>query len=173
MSRYFDKRLVLRVVKGEKQSVLRTPAVPVIAFDAELQQFGKQMEATMLAEGGVGLAAPQVGRSIRVLCMLDAATNSRRAVDEAKIITMVNPEIISRSPDTVLSEEGCLSLPGKYGFVPRHREVQVQWHDTAGQPHSRVFTGFAANIVQHEVDHLDGILFIDKQVRDDFRGFPF
>lgn len=107
---------------------------------------------TMQVENGVGIAAPQVGIQERVIIVDMHGTPT----------AFINPEITERSFKLVNSEEGCLSVPGKWGIVKRHRSVTVKALDATGQPVSFKAHGLISIIFQHEIDHLDGILFIDR-----------
>ena len=123
-------------------------------FDDELRQLSDDMHETMRAAPGVGLAASQVGRLLRMF-VYDSG-------DEGESGTMVNPEIIWMSEETQEAEEGCLSLPGTYYPVTRALRVRVRAHDVDGKEVEREAEEFLARIFQHEIDHLDGILFIDR-----------
>ena len=117
-----------------------------------------EMIKMMTAQNGVGLAAPQVGIAKRFLVMMNPNTNA--------IYRMINPEIVSRSAETCVMEEGCLSVLGSdnlpvYSNVRRPESVDVKWTDENGKTQTAHFSGTPARIVQHETDHLDGILFID------------
>lgn len=119
------------------------------------QSFIDDMIATMWQEDGVGLAAPQVGRSERIIII----TQDREA------IPLINPEITYHSFRKETAEEGCLSVPGFYGPVRRSTIVHVAAHDRNGERVKFRAEGLAARIVQHEIDHLDGILYIDRAKR--------
>ena len=134
--------------------ILRSKAAPVTSFDAELAQLALDMHETMRAAPGVGLAASQVGRLVRMF-VYDSG-------DEGESGSLVNPEITWFSKETVEAEEGCLSLPGTYYPVTRAVAVKVRAQDVTGAPVEKEADGFLARIFQHEIDHLDGILFIDR-----------
>ena len=134
--------------------ILRSKAAPVTVFDDELRQLAADMHETMRAAPGVGLAASQVGRLIRMF-VYDSG-------DEGEGGTMVNPEIVWMSEETQEAEEGCLSLPGTYYPVTRALAVRIRAQDVTGKEIEREAEGFLARIFQHETDHLDGILFIDR-----------
>jgi peptide deformylase len=106
---------------------------------------------------GIGLAAPQVGVMKRVLVM-DCVKEEEAA---PRPLVLVNPEVTWASEITSVYEEGCLSIPEQYAEVERPAEVEVRWHDVAGTPQAERFDGLWATCVQHEIDHLDGKLFID------------
>lgn len=132
--------------------ILRQKATPVVAVTPEITTLIADMEATMWRQVGVGLAAPQIGVSLRVFVM-DRGKAGTRAV--------INPVITERG-GTVKEEEGCLSLPGVFAEVERSQWVRVAALDGHGQPQTFEAHGLEAKIVQHEMDHLDGVLFIDR-----------
>ena len=132
---------------------LRDITVPVLSFDSTLEQQVADLFETMYDDDGCGLAANQVGLTARIFVM----DTSR---DQSNPICMINPEIIHRV-GTIISEEGCLSFPGVYSSVERAEQVTVSFQDIKGQQQELSLTGLAANCVQHELDHLNGILFID------------
>jgi len=140
--------------------LLSQPSRRIEAVDADIRHLAAEMFAIMDRKQGVGLAAVQIGKplSLVVLDMPDASERRHR-------IAMVNPEIASRSTETVVGEESCLSMPG-YGIpVPRHREVSVRYLDLEGVSHLLHATGPLAICVQHEVDHVEGVLFFDRVSR--------
>jgi peptide deformylase len=132
--------------------VLRQVATPVRDITAEIKRIIADMTETMWHQVGIGLAAPQVGLPYRILVM-DDGTGGAQA--------LINPEIETRS-GTIREEEGCLSLPGVFGVVERSKTITVKAMDEDGKPVSFEATGLKARIVQHELDHLDGVLFIDR-----------
>ncbi len=138
--------------------ILRKTAEPVVTFDEELREFAEAMVATMRSERGVGLAAPQVGRSIQVIIALRMEDGENVDVP-AEIL--VNPKIIFASKETSSCEEGCLCIPGVSSTVIRAREVEVEYQDTTGEVRRVRSDKFFARILQHEIDHLKGVLFID------------
>jgi peptide deformylase len=111
-------------------------------------------EAMYLAPG-IGLAAPQVGLDLR-FAIVDLHENDVRAP-----ITLINPEVIRESDQLAAREEGCLSLPGQYAEIVRPESVRVRYHDLDGKRHELDATGLLATCLQHEIDHLDGVLFVD------------
>lgn len=123
--------------------------------DASWQRFLKDLKETMTAADGVGLAAPQVGQSVRII-----AVNFE---GETKI--MLNPQITKKSWLAETAEEGCLSIPKIYGRVKRHKKIKVRFFDESGQAQRLTVRHAIARIIQHEIDHLDGLLFIDKMVK--------
>jgi len=142
----------LKIEIGEENEILRKKSGPVKAIDKKILKLIKEMEKTLKKEGGVGLAAPQVGESIRLILVL---------LDNKNLIPMINPEITSHSDKTELGEEGCLSLPGKWGNVKRYKEITVQYLDEKSGKRTLKLSKFNARVVQHEIDHLNGILFTD------------
>lgn len=136
--------------------VLKRRARPVAEADAEaVRALIPRMLATMYAAPGIGLAAPQVGVSLR-LAVIDLQSEGRR-----EPMVLVNPEIVSASAERETHEEGCLSLPGQYADVTRPRAVTVRYLDAGGARREVAAEGLLARCIQHEIDHLDGILFVD------------
>jgi len=156
--------------------ILRRPADPVDTVDLaseEMQHLIGQMRATMEAAPGVGLAAPQVGRSIQLAVLADGPERWGQLSEEERtarergpldFTVLVNPVVhpIDAGAGRVSFFEGCLSVPGLMGVVARHRAVRVEALDADGTPLARVFSGWAARIVQHEFDHLLGRLYLDR-----------
>jgi len=142
---------------------LRQTSRRVDRFDGALGELCDELTATMRAgPGGVGIAAPQIGEPQRVV-IVDCSV-SRRPCKNHGLLRMVNPEIVETSVQKTLGREGCLSVPEWVGMVSRSREVRVRFHDVAGVVREIACSGFEARVVQHEVDHLDGVLFIDHIV---------
>ena len=138
--------------------VLFKVAEPVGKPDKETRALVDRMKAAMKRDNGVGLAAPQLGESLRIIVyQLPEEDSPFRAV--------LNPKIISRKGEQI-GPEGCLSLPYLQGDVKRAMEVIVKGMDLLGRPFKRRASGFEARIIQHEVDHLDGILFVDRVEED-------
>ena len=142
----------LKIVKDPNQ-ILRQKAVKIKdPFDQKIQELILNMFETLRAKNGVGLAAPQVGVSLR-LCVIEV---------EGVQYALVNPKITAKSRKKVVSDEGCLSFPGQFFPISRCSEVQVRYIDKDGNPGKIKGQGLLAKALQHEIDHLDGILFIDK-----------
>lgn len=136
---------------------LRRKARPVTDADAAaVRALAPRMLATMYAAPGIGLAAPQVGVDLR-LVVLDLAPKEAPPAP----MVLVNPEIVAASAETAVREEGCLSLPGQYAEVERPARVTVRWRDLEGARHEIEAEGLLGVCLQHEIDHLDGVLFID------------
>lgn len=139
--------------------VLHARAAPVIAFTAEVDTLIDDMRDTMQAAVGVGLAAPQVAESLRI-CLVDLSAGRR----PGEMHVLINPEILSRD-GLQLREEGCLSVPGFEATVARPARLTVRALDRNGNARELHAEGLLARVIQHEVDHLDGILFIDRLPR--------
>ncbi|WP_027343368.1 peptide deformylase [Hamadaea tsunoensis] len=132
--------------------VLRTPADPVVTFDKELRRLVKDLQDTMQKAGGAGLAAPQIGVSLRVFSF---------DVDDV-LGYMVNPVLEFPDEEEQDGPEGCLSLPGLYFDTKRRQNVIAKGFHESGDPMQLVGTGLMARCIQHETDHLDGVIFIDR-----------
>lgn len=146
---------MIRKIVKYGDPVLEKRAAPVTNFDTlELRELIADMWETMYAAKGLGLAAPQVGISIR-LAVIDTAAGE----DEAKKYILINPEIVAKE-GTQVGEEGCLSIPGFREPVKRAHHVKIKGHDENGQPTEFDGAELLARAMQHEIDHLDGILFL-------------
>ena len=147
-------------------------AEPVTAFGTpELQALIADMFDTMRALNGAGLAAPQIGVNLRVVIFGFTASPRYPDAEAVPETILINPSLIPLSDDLEEGWEGCLSVPGLRGVVPRHRALRYTGVDENGQPIDRSVSGFHARVVQHECDHLDGILY-PMRVRD-FSRFGF
>lgn len=135
---------------------LKTKCRPVETIDQSVRDFMRDLLETMYAAPGIGLSAPQVGDQRRII-VCDVA----RDRDEPRPIQMANPQIIWSSEEIYPAEEGCLSLPDHYAEVRRPSEVKVRYLDQDGNEQELKADGLLAACVQHEMDHLDGILFVD------------
>jgi peptide deformylase len=135
--------------------VLRKVASPVLAFDEGLARIVEAMFRRMRESRGVGLAAPQVGLDRRILVLNPTG-------EEADDLVLVNPTITGLAGEPTLFDEGCLSFPGIFAQVRRPERCTVEAFDVAGQRIEREFDGFTSRIVQHEHDHLEGILLVDR-----------
>lgn len=138
--------------------VLKQTAQPVENVDSAVQKQMQDMLQTMYDAPGIGLAANQVGLLNRVLVM---DLSNRDKDEEANPICMANPEIVWKSEEISAMEEGCLSIPGQYGEVERPAEVKVEYLDQNGEKQLLEADGLLSHCVQHEIDHLNGVLFID------------
>ena len=131
---------------------------PVDDLSDELRRLADDMLETMYAAPGIGLAAPQVGELDRLI-VLDCVKSDTE--EKPRPLIMFNPAVVASSDETNVYEEGCLSIPDQYADVTRPKEVEVAWIDRDGNAQQEVFDGLWATCVQHEIDHLDGKLFID------------
>lgn len=136
----------------KEEAILREVAKPVTEFTPELKMLIKDMIEFMIESNGVGLAAPQIGVSQRFLVV---------AFDDMEPMALINPEIIETSVEENVYEEGCLSIPGMYAKVTRPERVKIQAWNERGRPFTIDAEGMLATVIQHEIDHLNGILFID------------
>ena len=146
---------VLDIIEAPDPRLTRS-STPVEQIDAGLQTLIDDMLETMYAAPGIGLAAPQVGHLQR-LCVIDLGKE-----DEPAPICLINPELTWRSAATARAEEGCLSLPKQFAEVTRAEQVRVRHLDRAGATQEVEAEGLLARCLQHEIDHLDGILFVDR-----------
>lgn len=147
---------VRRITKhGEKVLKLPCPLLDYEAFKAELPALLKDLWATMSAARGVGLAAPQIGLSLRV-AIIDV-----RPEGKSQKLVLINPEIVSLEGE-LYDEEGCLSVPGVYAKLRRRARVRVRALDANGEPWEMTGEGLLARAFQHEIDHLDGKLYVDR-----------
>lgn len=146
--------MILDIVKYPS-SLLREKCAPVQLTDSSIKSLVSDMAETMYAAPGVGLAAPQVGVLKRVV-IIDIARNP----EQRNLMVLINPTVMWLEGE-IVGEEGCLSLPEVYDEVKRSRVVRVRYFDVFGKEHEIIGEDFLARAIQHEVDHLDGILFID------------
>ena len=162
--------MAVRTIIGPNNPVLRRKARPVDDPNTALtQELIDDMIATMRAAPGVGLAAPQVAIGQRI-AVIEYAQVPDDAPEDAeppapKLYVVVNPQIVSASDEMVEGAEGCLSIPGYAGTVERHKAVTVKALNRKGRPIKIKARGWLARIFQHEIDHLDGVLFIDRASR--------
>jgi peptide deformylase len=148
--------MAIRTILTAPDPRLKKKSQPVASVDAEVRQLMDDMLATMYEAPGIGLAAPQIGELRRVI-VLDI---DREDLKTGPLL-MANPEIIEASDEDVTYEEGCLSVPEHYSDVVRPAKVKVRYLDRDGKQREMACEGLLATCVQHEIDHLDGILFID------------
>ncbi len=150
-------RAMLKPILIHPDPRLKKLAAPVDDLSDELRALASDMLETMYDAPGIGLAAPQIGVSKRLIvldCIKEEGATPRP-------MAMFNPEILASSEETNVYEEGCLSIPEVFAEVTRPKEVEVAWIDSDGNARKEVFDGLWATCVQHEIDHLDGKLFID------------
>ena len=149
---------MLSLVKGVDNTILRTPSLPVTKFDKQLEKLIEEMYERMDEWNGIGLAAPQVGLNLRLFVM----KLYKPDLEQFSYLPMLNSEILDASEEMVEEEEGCLSIPKKYGLVPRHMSLTVRFQSPKKKWSTLKLIGLNARIVQHESDHLDGTLIADK-----------
>ncbi len=137
--------------------VLRRGGKVVTQFDADLQKLSAQMMEAMYEEGGVGLAAPQVGVELKLLVLNPSGDPKERSGE----LTLLNPRI-TRKKGREFGEEGCLSFPGIQAEVERWIDITITYQDLAGAEQTMKAEGWLARIIQHELDHLDGVVFVDR-----------
>jgi len=152
--------MAIREIVTVPHKTLRGKARKVTTFGAELQTLVDDMVETMRAAPGVGLAAPQVNAPLRVIVI--EFNESEDKQEHPKLHVVVNPKITRFSSDQEVSTEGCLSIPSIVGDVERPISVTVKGLNRRGQPQKIKASGWLARIIQHEVDHLDGVLFVDR-----------
>ncbi|HEX9838162.1 MAG TPA: peptide deformylase [Anaerolineales bacterium] len=159
--------MALRNIVTLPEPVLRRKARRVGTFDKNLQTLIDDMIETMRDAPGVGLAAPQVNVSERLIVIEYAEEEDEEDESEKpkKLFVMINPEIVKSSAETLMGVEGCLSIPNLIGEVERHATVQVKGLNRHGKPAKVKAEGWLARIFQHEIDHLNGILFPDRATR--------
>jgi len=142
-------------------STLRMKAHEIRDFGADLQELVEDMIVTMREQDGVGLAAPQVNQSMRLIVVEYPEDDSSEDA-AAKLFVMINPVIVKRSDETVIGIEGCLSVPDVVGEVERAVQVEVRGLNRYGKKMKVRANGWLARVFQHEIDHLDGVLFVDR-----------
>lgn len=155
--------MALRQIVSVPEPVLRKKAKAVTNFDESLQTLIDDMVETMRAAPGVGLAAPQIGVSERVIVVEYYENEEDEDLEEApkKLYAVINPEITRKSVETENGTEGCLSVPGYLGDVDRHIQITVKGQNRHGQPVTLKLKDWTARIFQHEIDHLNGVIFTD------------
>jgi peptide deformylase len=137
--------------------VLRQPAKRVSKVDDELRQTAKEMLQTMYSSDGIGLAAPQVGIH-KQLIVVDCEPDK----PEVPPMILINPEIKNYGPELAKDQEGCLSVPEVYMDVERPEAVEISYRDENGRPRTLKANGLLARVIQHEIDHLNGVMFVDR-----------
>jgi peptide deformylase len=141
--------------------VLRSPAKRIAKVDDSARSLAKEMLQTMYSADGIGLAAPQVAVNKQMLVIDCDPENPANPP-----LILINPQIKSYSKDLCDSQEGCLSIPGVYLDVTRPKAIEVAYKDETGRPRRRKAKGLLARVIQHEMDHLNGILFVDRVKND-------
>lgn len=163
--------MALREIVFLPEPILRRKAKPVTKFDKDLQTLIDDMIETMRDAPGVGLAAPQINISQQLAVVEYAEGEDEEEENEdappkpKKLYVLINPEIVKTSEEKVMGIEGCLSIPGLQGEVERFQSIQVKALNRHGQPVKLKVDGWTARIFQHEIDHLNGVLFTDLATR--------
>lgn len=148
---------VLDITKGVDNKILRAQSAPVKKIDRTVKKLIADMIETMRHADGLGIAAPQVGVNLRIyIARLNFNTPNEM------VVPMLNAEFLEMSEGTDAAEEGCLSIPGKFGLVRRSKVVTIRYMDEKGKMHTLKLNGLNARIMQHETDHLNGVLIADK-----------
>ncbi|MEI6672427.1 MAG: peptide deformylase [bacterium] len=150
-----------RIQTGMNNPILRNISEEVDEINQDLIVFCHKLMVLMYQNKGVGLAAPQVGENIRVI----ATSQREKKKTKDKFLgetIMINPKITEKSKEMILREEACISLPNCTGMVRRHHTITVEFLDLKGKKQTKKYKEFNAVIIQHEIDHLDGVLFMDK-----------
>lgn len=153
----------LNIQTGRENEILRTISTELSHEDwKKLAPVGREMVAWLKAkENGAGLAAPQVGYNKRLIAV-NLYDEDEDGLIYIRTVLMVNPKIVSHSDEIYNDEEGCFSVPGEYGFVKRWNSIVVEYFDEKFTKRSMRLSNFSGRVVQHEIDHLDGVLFTDK-----------
>ena len=136
---------------------LRQTAKRVAKVDRNIRQFAREMLQTMYSSDGIGLAAPQVGINKEILvvdCDLENAATPP--------LILINPKILRHSQETIVGQEGCLSIPNVFLDVKRPTAIEIAYKDENGRPQKRSFDGLLSRVIQHEMDHLYGVMFVDR-----------
>lgn len=159
--------MALRKIVTLPETVLRRKARAVTKFDKRLQTVIDDMIETMREAPGVGLAAPQIGLSERIIVVeyFEHEEDEEKEDAPRKVWAVLNPEILKPSEETLLGVEGCLSVPGLVGEVERQAAIQVKGLNRHGKPLKIKAEGWLARIFQHEIDHLNGVIFTDRATR--------
>lgn len=141
------------IVTGAESAILRKKTLPIEdPLAPDIQRLIPDMFVAMHEADGIGLAAPQIGVSLRLAVI---------EINEEKLV-LINPTLRGHDEDRILFEEGCLSLPGKFLAIERYETVTVEYRDEHGEPQTLTTSGLLAIAIQHEIDHLDGILIVDR-----------
>ncbi|MEK7529220.1 MAG: peptide deformylase [Patescibacteria group bacterium] len=151
---------IIPITQGVDNPILRTKSEKVKKFDAKLQKLLHDMLDTVKDENGLGIAAPQVGVNSQIFWV-----RFNHDTPQEIYIPMINAEVFDISKEMENGEEGCLSVPGVFGIVPRHNSLTVRYTDPKKKQHTLHLHGLSARIIQHEFDHLNGILCVDKMIK--------
>lgn len=143
--------------------ILRSRAIPVTnILDEPVQSLIEQLMSALSASNGVGIAAPQLGRSLQIIVVASRPNPRYPHAPHMEPVVMIDPQLRSHSEEVVKDWEGCLSIPGIRGLVPRYQAIEVEYTNCQGQVEHRRFTDFIARVFQHEYDHLSGKVFLDR-----------
>lgn len=153
---------MILTIKKYPDPILRKKCQEVEELSEEIKKLGRDMIETMIANQGIGLAAPQVGVLKRIIVVHPIQEKTVEEKTRKSPQIFINPKIIKKSRETILEEEGCLSVPGLWLKIKRAKEVEISALNEKGEKISLKAEGLTARIFQHEIDHLDGILFIDR-----------
>jgi peptide deformylase len=147
---------------GRYEKILRSHCEPVKKFNADMKQLAKDIRDTIDANPAIGLAAPQIGVLKRVFGVRLGYYDEQPDEEMKPPIIMVNPEILEQSEVMERGFDSCLSIPNMLGYSDRHLKIKLRYQDEMGKRFEREFEGWDARVIQHEYDHLDGVLFLDR-----------
>lgn len=151
----------MKILTGKENKILRSNSEEVLDINSEILSLEKKMSKIMKKSKGVGLAAPQIGILKRIILVKL----------ESGETFMINPKIVSFSASVDCKEEGCLSIPETFGMVERYTSIKLNFLDKKGKQHEKYFYDFDARVIQHEIDHLNGVLFTDKIKENNIDSF--
>lgn len=147
---------------GKHEKLLRTKAEPVKKINKDVRELIQDIKDTIDANPAIGLAAPQIGVLKRVFGARMSYNADQEKQDMQPPTIFINPEIVARSEEIEREHDACLSIPGMFAFTNRNLKVTVRYMDENGQSQQRDFEGWDARVIQHEYDHLEGVLFLDR-----------
>lgn len=154
---------ILRLIAQLGQSVLRDPVHKIEdPNDPAIQELIEDMLVTVADANGVGLAATQVYESVALFLIASRPSPRYPGAPEVEPTAMLNPELVSASDEMEVGWEGCLSIPGMRGLVPRHRQIRVRYLTRHGELREEEYEGFLARVFQHEFDHINGLVYLDR-----------
>ncbi len=153
---------LLPIIKLDNPTLRQPSSLVTNLEDEDIQQLIDNLIATAIKNNGVGIAAPQVAASCRLFIVASRPNQRYPNAPKMEPTAMINPKIVNHSQEIVKDWEGCLSVPGVRGLVPRYKSVNVEYTDRNGDLKNQELTDFVARIFQHEYDHLDGIVFTDR-----------
>lgn len=159
-AKYLSKPLPVMQLGNPSLRAIAKPVNDILS--PQIQSLIDQMLLTLQESKGVGLAAPQVGHSLRLIIIASHPNQRYPQAPQMEPIAMINPQILNHGDIQQKGWEGCLSVPMIRGLVPRYKEIEVSYEDRQGHQHTTKLTGFVARIFQHEYDHLEGKVFVDR-----------